>query len=208
MGIIIEINRVAEKIDGIAKAAEMDFRTKKVVETEIYPHLLLFPLPIQQLLVQEYNKMEDRLSEGKQMAHIGGNSISCHCKFYLRYQLPCQHILHSDYSWETYARNFEGDMGLGIYEDEAEIEVMSEEKEQGSLSLANRKLKIKEIYHHLSTRFFELEEALGNEEENVRSTCMERWLDGLRRANDPFIKFSVPDLLLGDSIMVNDSCVL
>jgi hypothetical protein len=74
LGIIIEVNRVAEKIDGIAKAAEMDFRTKKVVETEIYPHLLLFPLPIQQLLVQEYNKMEDRLSEGKQMAHVGGNS--------------------------------------------------------------------------------------------------------------------------------------
>src|SRR6202000_1772597 len=111
-----EISRVAEKIDANAKAAEMNICMKQVADTEIYPHLLLFPFPIQQLLVQQYNPMDEGLSEGKNMVHVGGDSISCYCKFFCRYQLPCQHILHSDYlynildsnKWEVYARDFQG----------------------------------------------------------------------------------------------------
>src|SRR3979490_1288604 len=135
------------------------------------------------------------------MALLGSDSISCYCRFYLRYKLPCQHILHSDYlynildlkHWETYACNFEGDAGMEIYEGEAEIEVLKEPKEPDGL--ANRKLKMKEIYQHLSTRFFELEETLEKEEGNVRDACMERWLYGLSSATDPFIKNSILELL-------------
>ena len=155
MGIVIEIDRVVEKIDGITDAAEMDFHTKRVAETEIYQHLFLFPYPVQQLLVQQYHKLEERLSEEKRMVYLG-DPISCYCKFYLRYRLPCQHIPHSDslynildlVKWERYAQNFKGGIGLAIYED-AEIEVMNE----GNIkdNLANQKLEIKEIYQHLST---------------------------------------------------------
>src|ERR1700755_3512254 len=104
------------------------------------------------------------------MVHVGGDSISCYCKFFRRYQLPCQHILHSDYlynildsnKWEAYARDSEGDVGLEIYKGAGEIEVMKEAKKEDNL--ANQKLKIKEIYHQLTTQFFELVEALDKEE--------------------------------------------
>ena len=83
---------------------------------------------------------------------------------------------------------------MEIYEGEAEIEVLKEPKEPDGL--ANRKLKMKEIYQHLSTRFFELEEALEKNEGTVRDACMEQWLYGLRRATGPLIKHSVADLLI------------
>ena len=191
----------------------MDFRTKNVTETAIYPHLLLFPLPIQRLLLQEYYKMEDRLSDGKSMAHLGEDSISCYCQFFLRYQLPCQHILHSDSlydildmkQWERYAERFKGDIGMEVYEDKGEIAVLKEPSEQDGL--ANRKLKMREIYQHLSTKFFELEEALTNESEHIRVECMDRWLYGLHRATDTFVRHSVVDLLMGECIMVEDKPV-
>ena len=108
----------------------MDFCTKNVVETAIYPRLLLLPLPIQRLLLQEYCKMEDLLSDGKSMAPLGEDSISCYCQFFLCYQLPCQHILQDDSlydildmkQWERYAERFKGDIGMEVYEDKARLQ--------------------------------------------------------------------------------------
>ena len=87
--------------------------------------------------------------------------------------------------------------------DEAQIEVMYENTPQNFLG--TRKLKLKEIYQHLLDQFFELEEALEKEEEDVCNETMEWWLKGLERANDPFIKNSVTELLRGDCIMVSKS---
>jgi hypothetical protein len=66
---------------------------------------------------------------------------------------------------------------------------------------------MREIYQHLSTRFFELEEALTNETEHLRMECMDRWLYGLHKATDTFVRQSVVDLLMGECIMVEDKLV-
>jgi hypothetical protein len=59
-----------------------------------YPLMCKLPVEMQELVLSEYNKVEDRIMRGKQAPEL--LQPWCHCDFFHMYNLPCKHIFHAD----------------------------------------------------------------------------------------------------------------
>jgi len=82
---ILQIMQCARQRDKRAHEAAWKFKNKKLsICTKEYPQIGEFPVPIQKLLAQELNAVEERIEEGKEI-HQFDETLQCSC----RYLIPC-----------------------------------------------------------------------------------------------------------------------
>jgi hypothetical protein len=96
--------------------------------------------------------------------------MSC-CGFFNKFLLPCKHIIHSDYlfqsitseDWTAWAVIFE-EGGYNVYETMGTVHVWDREEESHEES-TRRKLMVGTFLEGIRARFFELEEEVRELEE-------------------------------------------
>ena len=116
----------ADNYDIRARAAELDFYSKRHPLVLKHPWIESLPYPVQLLIIQELKIAEQQVeecndSDGRELL----DEVCCTCLFYHQYQLPCCHIqsndkvfgclcnedferykcMWEDYSFETYYGN-------------------------------------------------------------------------------------------------------
>lgn len=80
-----------------ARAAELDFRTKRHPMVLENPWMESLPYPVQVLIIDELKIAEKKAKEcddddSRELL----DEVSCLCSFYRQYQLPCRHIWSND----------------------------------------------------------------------------------------------------------------
>lgn len=136
-GALMAVKAYDESRFATAAKKAFEFRTKKVTLCETYKKLNLFPHPIQQLIVKEYQKAQAEFEEGNLIEMA---SPKCTCTFTQKYLLPCKHIFLqdlinggdfiSDKDWVNFLGDFE-ESGFEVYQTRVPVIVNTEDELQG-----------------------------------------------------------------------------
>ena len=92
----MEVAELDNKRRAASEKVALTFRTKKIslvlLDEDILQELHKFPFPIQKLIGNEALAVNDRLEKGKPPPNL--LTAECHCRFFVRYLLPCHHVFH------------------------------------------------------------------------------------------------------------------
>ncbi len=88
--------RIGDQWEIRAQKMAIDFRTTSTPKCQDYPHLALFPYPIQSLLVKQYKIARKEIVADEEPQESVEDDLVCptDCLFYRQYQLPCKHLWH------------------------------------------------------------------------------------------------------------------
>ncbi|KAI9098068.1 hypothetical protein DFS34DRAFT_649662 [Phlyctochytrium arcticum] len=109
---------------------EVLFKSKVLKDTEEYPNIGRFPLPIQRLLIDQYRAVEKRIEKGKPSPDY--DTMDCNCLFIL-----------TDAVWDKFAQLFD-ECGFEVYESKVRVLVEREEVSQVDIYRDYRKRQVKE----------------------------------------------------------------
>ncbi|KAI9099458.1 hypothetical protein DFS34DRAFT_693860 [Phlyctochytrium arcticum] len=148
-----------------ADRAEVLFKSKVLKDTEDHPNIGRFPLPVQRLLIEQYNSVENRVVKGKLAPDY--DTLECNCLFARQYLLPCKHAFHAnlfaeepiltDEVWDRYAQMFD-ECGFEVYETISRVPVEREEGSPVDIYRDYRKRQVKEADERLLNHYFRLED--------------------------------------------------
>ena len=113
-----------------------------------------------------------------------GDELTCQCKFYRSYQLPCRHLFQynlinnviTQRDWRRWASLFE-DGGFEIYE--------STTKTYAIDGPSRHALEMKEVLDHVKTCFYEIEEIITGWDPERRDKVVQLWLTMLKKQVGP-----------------------
>ena len=119
------------------------------------------------------------------------DDLTCQCKFYRQYQLPCCHLwqFHFVYNcfkpdhWKTWAHLFD-DCGFEVYEGTTKTFVVKEIHDQID-GPSKHMLNVREVLDHVKNRFYELEEDLADADPDFRERVSSRWVLQLQKLTGP-----------------------
>jgi len=180
---VIQTGRIWENRATVAKTK---FHGKHLVIAAGFPAMRQLPFPIQRLIGTEIVQAEE-LDRQSYPIHPQGDELSCKCKFYRKYLLPCRHIFYwenriggvlREYHWNKWIYMFEqGISGYEIYES-ISTEWIEEDIYQGIGAPARRKLQVREILAAIMQKYYEIEEAIAEEgwPEEQAQEAIQEWL--------------------------------
>ena len=120
-----------------------------------------------------------------------GDELTCQCKFYRSYQLPCRHLFQynlinnviTSRDWHKWASMFE-DGGFEIYESTTKTYAVDEIYETID-GPSRHALEMREVLDHVKTRFYEIEEITTGWEPERRDKIVKLWLAMLKKQVGP-----------------------
>ena len=119
---------VASEYDKSARLKQCEFDSKDVLEAvQFHPTLQKFPYLAQYLISEEIHllyKADMELANNDEMIKMVDDVISCTCRFWEAYQLPCRHILKqhkefntiTDKQWDDWLWIWKDSEGFEVYE--------------------------------------------------------------------------------------------
>jgi len=159
-GCCMTLHEKATQLDTERVAATSKWRGSNLSGTEQYLEMRRFPVPIQKLLPDQLDAMHKRIIAGKAPPTL--SEMSCSCSFFRKFLLPCKHIFHSDYlfqsitseDWTAWAEIFE-DGGYEVYETMRTVHLEDREEETHG-ERTRQKLKVGTVLEGIRARVFEL----------------------------------------------------
>jgi len=121
-----------------------------------------FPFPIQKLLGDEALAVNDRLEKGKAPPEL--TTAECHCRFFVRYMLPCRHIfrehtfgqkLLTEITWQSFQLMFE-ESGFEIYEHREHIDIAGHGLNEVDQDAEHLRIRFNEISERLRDAYFRI----------------------------------------------------
>jgi len=200
---ILNIIANGHDIDNRVRKAERDFRGSKLsICTKDYPEIGGFPVPIQKLLAQELDAVEERLLSGKPTPEFD-TYLNCHCRFARRYLLPCRHIFHLDGEdriltpaiWQSYIDIFE-ESGFEVYESMGWVDVEERPAVRDSVKM-NRVLELREIEEQLRQQLFSVWEFLEENEivPEEQQAVVRSWMEYVRSSVEPLTRIDPEEIV-------------
>jgi hypothetical protein len=198
---VIQISRIWENRATVAKTK---FHGKHLVIAAGFPAMRQLPFPIQRLIGTEIVQAEE-LDRQSYLIHPQGDELSCKCKFYRKYLLPCRHIFYwenrmggvlREHHWKKWIYMFEqGISGYEIYES-ISTEWIEEDIYQGIGAPARRKLQVREILAATMQKYYEIEEAIAEEgwPEEQAQEAIQEWLQLLGSSTGPLRAMALQEL--------------
>ncbi|KAI9100441.1 hypothetical protein DFS34DRAFT_614592 [Phlyctochytrium arcticum] len=139
-----------------ADRAEVLFKSKILKDTQEYPEIGRFPLPIQHLLIAQYRSVENRVAKGKLAPDY--DTLECNCLFARQYLLPCKHEkVLTEEVWDQFAQLFD-ECGFEVYETKARVPVERAEVSPVDIYRDYRKRQVKAAEERLLNHYFQLED--------------------------------------------------
>jgi hypothetical protein len=147
-----------------------DYAIKKIsivgLDSETLRQIQQLPYPIQRLIAGEAQAMMGRIEKGKPPPEL--ESISCDCRFFHHYMLPCRHMLHQQCfgstqsklltagAWMVFHHMFE-ENGILVYQSRELIEIPIQDQTEEQRGTEIRRLKVAEIMERVRDRFWAVE---------------------------------------------------
>jgi hypothetical protein len=171
---------------------QSEFDGKDVLEVvQFHPKLQKFPYFAQDLISKELRllyKADMELANNDEMIRTVGDTISCTCRFWECYQLPCRHILKqhkefntiTDKQWDDWLWIWEDGEGFEVYEraDRTYAAVGIYEAIGGP---EPQKLEFREVVDQLQDAFYRKQEELEADQypREIRQILMKAWVRSL-----------------------------
>ena len=188
---------------------------------QFHPTLQKFPYLAQSLISKELHllyKADMELANNDEMIRTVDDAISCTCRFWECYQLPCRHILkqHKEFNIIT---NKQWDDWLWIWQDGEGFEVYERaDRTYAAVGIYEaiggpepQKLEFREVVDQLQDAFYRKQEELEAEEypREIRQILMKAWVRSLGHFVGEFRRNAANEitrqLSAGELAMVRDS---
>lgn len=158
-----------------AEKVALNFRVKKIslalMGDDVLQEIHKFPFPIQKMLGQEALAVNDRLEKGKAPPNL--TTAECHCRFFLRYLLPCRHIFHEHMfgrkklltalTWRSFQLMFE-ESGFEVYEHRELVCISENGPTEEEQDIERLRVRVGEINERLRDTYFGILERRGIKE--------------------------------------------
>jgi SWIM zinc finger len=213
---------VASEYDKNARLKQCEFDSKDVLEAvQFHPTLQKFLYLAQSLISEELHllyKADTELSNNDEMIRAVDDVISCTCRFWEAFQLPCRHILKqhkefntiTDKQWDDWLWIWKDSEGFEVYEraDRTYATVGIYEAIGGP---EPQKLEFREVVDQLQNAFYQKQEELEGQQypREIRHILMKAWVRSLGRFVGEFRRNAADEIMrqlsAGELAMVRES---
>jgi len=161
-----------------------------LLDDELLEEIHKFPFPVQKLLGNEALAVNDRLEKSK--LPPGLDTAECHCSFFSRYLLPCQHIFHehmfgknkllTDTTWHSFQLMFD-ECGFEVYEHRERVDTCKNKPTQAERDAEHLRVRVEEVNERLRGAYYKILESEGVEKSA-------QFIGNLEATIEPLIKMN------------------